>query len=184
MNGLEKRSEQGSKKLARRSDDPTVLVIDQSRRRLKTQLGHGWFKRGERAIVEVSEQWEATKLLGALSEDCETIFYRCESNFNSEVTIHFLRSLQEEFGENLIVVLDNAPYFASKKVKEFAEDAGIDLCYLPRYSPQMNPVEECWRQLNMRLKNRLFDDIDHLNRAIQEALQVVNPPTMFNYLYP
>jgi len=133
--------------------------------------------------VEVSEQWEATKLLGALWEDGETRFYRCESNFNSEVTIHFLRSLQEEFCENLIVVLDNAPYFASKKVKKFAEYAGIDLCYLPRYSPQMNPVEECWRQLNQQLKNRLFDDIDHLNRAIQEGLQVVNPPSMFNYLY-
>jgi hypothetical protein len=40
-NAPEKRSEKGSKKLTRRSDDPTVLVIDQSRRRLKTQLGHG-----------------------------------------------------------------------------------------------------------------------------------------------
>jgi transposase len=184
MNAPGKRSEKGSKKLTRRSDGPTVLVIDQSRRRLKTRLGHGWFKRGERAIVEVSEQWEATKLLGALSEDGETRSCRCESNFTSEVTIHFLRSLQEEFGEDLIVVLDNAPYFTSKKVRKFAEGGGIDLCYLPRYSPQMNPVEECWRQLNQQLKNRWFDDIDHLNRAIQKALQVANPPSMFNYLYP
>lgn len=100
------------------------------------------------------------------------------------MTIHFLRSLQEEFGEDLIVVLDNAPYFASKKVKKFAEGAGIDLSYLLRYSPQMNPIEECWRQLNQQVKNRLFDDIDHLNRAVQGALQVVNPLSMFSYLYP
>jgi hypothetical protein len=116
-------------------------VIDQSRRRLKTRLGHGLLKRGERVIVEVSEQWEATKLLAALSQDGETVFYRCESDINSQVTIHILRSLQEEFGENLIVMLDNAPYFASKKVKEFAEGAGSVECYLPRCSPQMNPVE-------------------------------------------
>lgn len=77
-------------------------------------------------------------------------------------------------------MLDNEPYFASKKVKKFAECAGIDRCYLPRYSPQMNPVGECWRQLNQHLKNRLFDDIDHLDRATQEALQVVNPQSMFN----
>jgi transposase len=100
------------------------------------------------------------------------------------VTIHFLRSLQEEFDEDLIVVLDNAPYFASKKVRKFAEGDGIDLCFLPHYSPQMNPVEECWRQLNHQFKNRLFDDIDHLHRAIQEVLRVGNPPSMFNYLYP
>ncbi|MFB6354753.1 MAG: transposase [Halobacteriales archaeon] len=51
-------------------------------------------------------------------------------------------------------MLDNAPYFVSKKVKECAEGAGIDRCYLPRYSPQRNPVEECWRQLNQQLENR------------------------------
>lgn len=159
-------------------------MIDQSRRRLKTRLGHGWFKPGKRAIVEVSEQWEATKLLGVLSEDGETRFYRCETNFNTQVTIHFLRPLQEEFGEDMIVVLDNAPYFASMKVKNFAQGAGIDLWYIPRYSPQLNPVEECWRQLNQQLTNQLFEDIDHLNRAIQVALQRINPPLMFNYLYP
>ena len=134
--------------------------------------------------MKVSEQWEATKLLGALSEHGEMKFFRCESNFNSEVTIHFLRALQKDVGEDLIVVLDNAPYFASKNVKKFADDAGIELCYLPRYSPQMNPVEECWRQLNLRLKNRLFEDLAQFNRAIRESLNSVNPPTMFNYLYP
>lgn len=69
-------------------------------------------------------------------------------------------------------------------MKEFAEDAGIELCYLPRYSPQMNPVKECWRQLNLHLKNRLFEDLDQFNRAIQESLDFVNPPSMFNYLCP
>jgi len=68
-------------------------VVDQSRRRLKTRLGHGLLKRGERVIVEVSEQWEARKLLAALSQDGVTVFYRCEGDFNSQVTIHFPRSL-------------------------------------------------------------------------------------------
>ena len=62
------------------------------------------------------------------------------------MTIQFFRALQEEFGEELILVLDNAPYFASNKVQQFAEDAGIERCFLPRYSPQMNPLEECWRK--------------------------------------
>ncbi len=100
------------------------------------------------------------------------------------MTVHFLGALQEEFGEDLIVVLDNAPYFTSKQVTEFADSAGIELCYLPRYSPQMNPVEECWRQLNLQLKNRLFEELDQFNRAIHEALGEVNSPRMFNYLYP
>ena len=76
-------------------------------------IGYGWFRRGE---------------------GCH------RGNFDSVVTIHFLRALREDFDEELIVVLDNAPYFASEK---FAENAGIELCTLPQYSPQLDPVEEC-----------------------------------------
>lgn len=159
-------------------------MIDQTRRRLKTNLGRGWFKRGVRAVVEVAEQWEATNLLGAITEHGETIFYQSESNFTSEVTIHFFRALQEELGEELILVLDNAPYFASKKVRTFAESTDIELCFLPRYSPQLNPVEECWRQLSIQLNNRLFDDIDQMNREIRDALNQIKSPNIYNYLFP
>ena len=159
-----KPSEKGLKKLIRSDDETPVLVIDQHRKRLKTHVGHGWFKQGVREEIDVTEQWESTKFLGALSDSGETRFFRCESDFNSEVAIHFLRSLQQEFGEELIVVLDNAPYFTSKKVQKFAADNGIELCYLPRYSPQMNPIEECWRQLNQKIKNRVFETIDDMSR--------------------
>lgn len=161
-----------------------MLVIDQTRRRLKTNLGRGWFKRGSRAVVQVAEEWEATNLLGAVSENGQTKFFQCENNFTSEVTIHFLRALQDEFGKKLILVLDNAPYFTSKKVQKFADSTGIELCFLPRYSPQMNPVEECWRQLALELNNRIFEDLDHLNRSIRKGLQSVNPPELSNYLFP
>ena len=183
MNERETPSKKGLKKLIRRNDDATVVVIDQTRRRLKTNLGRGWFKRGTRAIVEIAEEWEATNLLGALTENGNTRFYQSESNFNSEVTIHFLKALQEEFGEELILVLDNAPYFSSKKVQKFATSAGIELCYLPRYSPQMNPVEECWRQLALELNNRLFADLQQMNREIRQGLSKISPPPISNYIF-
>ena len=100
------------------------------------------------------------------------------------MTIYFLRALQKEFGESLIVVLDYPPYCVSKKVRKFAAEAGIDICYLRRYSPQMNLVEECWRQLEHRLDNLLFDNFEQLNETIREALGTVNPPNIYNYLSP
>ena len=99
-------------------------MIDQSRRRLKTRLGRDWFNRVERPIVDVTEQWDATKLPGAPSGDGETRFYRCGSSFTSEMTIHSLRSLQEAFGDELNVVPDNAPYFASR-IRRVCGDRGV-----------------------------------------------------------
>jgi hypothetical protein len=61
----------------------------------------------------VSGARESLKLLGALTDQGETFFVECESNFNSKVTIHFLQALQQEFGEKLAVILDHATYFTA-----------------------------------------------------------------------
>lgn len=183
-NGLERPSKKGSKKLSELDDEYKVVVVDQTRKGVKTSLGYGWFKQGERNTIEVSGGWDTAKLLGAVAETGETRYFRCSSNFNSDVTIHLLQALQREFGEKLVVVLDNAPYFASKAVNEFADNTGIELCYLPRYSPHLNPVEECWRQFTLALKNRLFEDLDALKQAIPDALESISPPNLYNYLFP
>jgi len=81
--------------------------------------------------------------LGCVSDEGEPFVLPCDNNFNSDVTIHLLGALQEEFGEEICVVLDNASYFRSKKVREFVEETPIELCFLPRGSPELNPVEEC-----------------------------------------
>jgi len=68
--------------------------------------------------------------------------------------------------------------------EQFVEDTPIELCYLPGGSPELNPVEECWRQLNQALGNRLFDTLDELQEAALAALGDIKPPDVFTYLYP
>ena len=103
-------------------------------------------------------------------------------SFTSEVTVRFLRALQTEFGEQLHIVLDNATYFKSNRVTEFVKESAIKLTYLPTGSPDMNPVEECWRQFKRKLGNRYFDSIEELRPAIQPALDAVTPPDIYDYL--
>jgi transposase len=69
----------------------------------------------------------------------------------------------------LLVVLDGAPYFQASAVT------------LPSYSPELNPVEECWRQLQTALSNRFFDSLDELTTAIDTALQQLSVPQIRNY---
>ena len=111
-------------------------------------------------------------------------FLPCEENFNSDTTIRLLDALQTEFGEKLCVVLDNASYFTANAVHEFVEETPIELCYLPRGSAPVNPAEECWKKLNQALGNRLFDTLDELRGAALTALDSINPPNFFTYLWP
>ena len=128
--------------------------------------------------------WDSIKLLGAVAETGETFFLPCAENFNSDTTTRLLDALQTEFGENICVVLDNASYFTANKVQDFVEDTPIELCYLPRGSPELNPAEECWRRLNKALGNRLFDTLDELRDAALTALDGLEPPNVFTYLCP
>ena len=79
---------------------------------------------------------DSIKLLGTANDTGETFFLPCAENFNSDTTIRLLDALRTEFGEKICVILDNASYFAANKVQEFAEDTPIELCYLPRGSPE------------------------------------------------
>jgi len=52
---------------------------------------------------------------------------------------------------------------------------------LPSYSPELNPVEECWRQLQEALSNRFFNSLDELTTAIDSALDQLSIPKVGNY---
>jgi hypothetical protein len=121
-------------------------------------------------------------LLGALSENGELFFTPVADAFTNDVTIHFLQALQTEFGECVHVVLDNATYFASNKVADFVEDSSLRVTYLPTGSPDMNPVEECWRQFSQVLGNRFFGDLAELRSAVWPALESISPP-IFMIIY-
>jgi transposase len=95
-----------------------------------------------------------------------------------------LDALQTEFGEKICVVLDNASYFTANEVQKYVDDTPIELCYLPRGSPELNPAEECWRQLDQALGNRLFETLDELRDAALTTLDNIEPPNQFMYLCP
>jgi transposase len=52
---------------------------------------------------------------------------------------------------------------------------------LPAYSPELNPVEECWRQLQDALSNRFFDSLEQLTTAIDTALDQLSLPNVSDY---
>lgn len=104
--------------------------------------------------------------------------------FKSAVTIEFLKALQTKFGKQLHIVLDNATYFTSQNVQQFIDESALKVTYLPTGSPDLNPVEECWRQLKRRLGNRFFESNEELRPAIWTAIDSISIPNVRDYLCP
>jgi transposase len=51
-----------------------------------------------------------------------------------------------------VLVMDNASFHHSDRVKQLCFDAGVKLLYLPPYSPDFNPIEEFFAELKAYIK--------------------------------
>jgi len=67
---------------------------------------------------------------------------------NGRIFTAFLHQLRRRYGR-LILLIDKAPWHRSKLVKTFLDEnrSWLHALYFPANAPEMNPVEECWRQM-------------------------------------
>ena len=161
--------------------DATVVCIDQTKKSVQVEPRASWFPRGTRPAVELSGQRDWTCLLGAITEDGDRFFSRFEEYVTADHAKHFILALCQEFEDDLIIVLDGAPYFRASAVTDLAARDDLAFVTLPAYSPELNPVEECWRQLQAALSNRFFDSLTELTTAIDTAIDQLSVPNVSNY---
>jgi transposase len=53
------------------------------------------------------------------------------------------------------VVMDNASFHKSPKIRKAIEQAGCRLVYLPPYSPDLNPIEIFWANMKKWIKHNI-----------------------------
>ncbi|MGN8216503.1 IS630 family transposase [Halococcus sp. PRR34] len=159
-----------------------IVAIDQHSEAVATNQKPDWFPVNSRPRLPVSGVRDKMNMLGAVTDDGERFIALTPNQFNAEVAKHFLRAVQHEFGEKLAIVLDNASYFIAKTLKKQAAADGLLLEFLPSHSPELNPLENCWRQLRDGRANRLFLTLDEVNEFLSTALPTLNSPQIYEYL--
>lgn len=63
----------------------------------------------------------------------------------------------------VVLAVDNAGWHVAKDLKT---PDGIHLCYLPPYSPELQPAERLWPLVNEATANRAFATMDELDLAV------------------
>lgn len=75
----------------------------------------------------------------------------------------------------ITLVLDNASYQKCKFVKDIAAFLGIELLYLPSYSPHLNLIERLWRFVrNECLYSKYYENFADFQAAIASCLEKTN----------
>jgi transposase len=95
---------------------------------------------------------------------------------NTETMCALLRKLAAQgLSGPLTVVLDNARYQRNAVVQALAAALGIELLYLPSYSPNLNVIERLWRLVKRKaLYGRYHATFADFQAAIQDTLGQVS----------
>jgi transposase len=75
-------------------------------------------------------------------------------------------------GLPITVFLDNARYQRCALVQAVAHELGIELCFLPAYSPNLNLIERLWRFVKKQcLYSKYYPDSTSFQQAILTCIQ-------------
>ena len=73
-----------------------------------------------------------------------------------------------------IVLMDNLSAHKSDTVRARLEARGVQVIFLPPYSPDLNPIEKCWAKVKQALRAAKARTWDDLLVAVRKALQSVS----------
>jgi transposase len=89
--------------------------------------------------------------------------------FLDHVLIPALRATKPD----AVVILDNLSPHKAPAVRRRFEAAGVELLLLPRYSPDLNPIEAMWAKVKETLRAAAARTVEALEAALAAALDRV-----------
>jgi transposase len=135
--------------------DPARLVfIDETGSSTNMARLRGRCRRGQRLIGKVPHcHWKITTFVAALRHDAITAPFVIDEPMTGEIfRVNLERCLVPTLKPGDIVVMDNLAAHKNDEVRSIIEAAGAQLCYLPPYSPDLNPIELAFAKLKAHLR--------------------------------
>lgn len=89
----------------------------------------------------------------------------------------FLKHLSETYAKDKIVlVCDGAAWH---KAKSLEVPSNIHLIFLPPYTPEMNPIEQIWKEIRKRgFKNELFLTLEKVIDRLCDVICSISAETI------
>ncbi len=139
---------------------------------------------GSRVYGQVPKNYGAgVTILGAMRRDGRLETLEVRGATDELVMLFFIREvLTPVLEKGDVVVLDNLTSHKTRKVQAAFAALGVEVWYLPPYSPDLNPIELCWSKFKALLKQASARTYQSLSEAISSALKKVTAADTENWV--
>jgi transposase len=167
-----------------RVDATRLVFIDETWTRTDMAPLRGWAPRGSRLTAKVPHgRWKTMTFLAALRHDRIDAPWFIEGPIDGEsFRLYVKEVLLPTLRPGDIVILDNLGSHKSKAVRQLIRSVGARIFFLPKYSPDLNPIEQVFAKLKHLLRKAAARTADAVCAAIAEALDAFKPQECANYL--
>ena len=144
----------------------------------------GWAPRGQRLEAKVPHgHWKTMTFLAALRHDRIDAPWVLDGPINGErFRVYVEKVLVPTLGPGDVVIMDNLGSHKGKTIRRLIRAAGARLIFLPKYSPDLNPIEQVFAKLKHLLRKAAARTVDALCAAIGNLLDAFPPHECANLL--
>ena len=165
-------------------DASRLVFIDESGLNTKMTRSYGRAPRNRRCVGAVPHgHWHTNTFIAALRTSGLTSPWLLDGPMNGA---SFLVYIQKVLGPDLrkgdIVICDNLSSHKVAGVREALQEIGVQLIYLPPYSPDLNPIEMAFAKLKAHLRKKEPRTKDELLTAVTEAILDFPPEQCTNFV--
>ncbi|MDS4048636.1 MAG: IS630 family transposase [Candidatus Accumulibacter sp.] len=150
-----------------------IMFADEAGMRSDCHARTTWAPRGQTPVVAAGGQRVSFQMLSAIGAGGQLQFMLHQGLVNATVFRIFLGQLKLGATQPIFMVVDGHSMHEGQLVREYvASTRGmLELHFLPPDSPQFNPDEPVWENVNERVAEQEPVDTSSMRRLIQAALQ-------------
>ena len=144
----------------------------------------GWALRGRRLEAKAPHgHWKTMTFLAALRHDRIDAPWVIDGPINGErFRTYVEKVLVPTLKPGDIVIMDNLGSHRGKAVRQAIRSAGAKLFFLPKYSPDLNPIEQVFAKLKHLLRRAAARTVDAVCACIGYLLDAFTPLECANYV--
>jgi hypothetical protein len=144
-----------------------VWSMDEHRLGLHPILRRIWIPEGEVPLAKVQQKYKWMWLYGFVHPESGETYWWILPQVNTQVFNRVLTDFAQEYGigenKRILLVVDQAGWHTSHNL---ILPEGIDLIYLPAYSPELQPAERLWPLTNEVVANSSPQSLDELEELL------------------